>query len=254
MERTREAHHPVGPWTILGVGVCVLLPIAFHPVAATASTPAAAHTTLRAPAGLQPQREIPELDAPGEAREVVYDPDHRSRPSQGVFTATAPEHTRILDLDLDCPSCDVDIARDGSTATAWTPPGRWNFVTPVRVLLRADADAPLAGGEYSGTFSLDDDEQPLVVITEGEQGILGLQHEDTPDRSGARVRGVTRESPADRAGIRVGDVVTSFDGKPVTNAADLRAARIGRVRSGAEVPLTYRQQDGTTKTVRVTLD
>ncbi|GAB2731153.1 S1C family serine protease [Kitasatospora kifunensis] len=243
----------VRSWTILGVGACTLLAGAL-PAAATA--PGTAHTAAtRAPARLQPQENIPELDAPGGPESVEYGPDYVTRPSQGTFSVTAPQYTRITAVDFDCPPCTEVIASDGSAATVRTPQGRWRFGTPIRIWLKADPNAPLAGGRYQGTFRLDSDQQPLVAdITEGEQGILGVQPEDNPGGGGARVRSVTPDSPADNAGIRVGDVITSFNNTPVNNAADLRNARIGKVRSGAVVPVTYKRPNGSSRTVQVTLD
>jgi len=245
----------VRSWTLLGAGVCALLAGAL-PAAATepgAAVPAAA---VRAPERLQPQESIPELDAPGDAQEVVYGPDYVTRPSQGTFSVTAPQYTRITRLDFDCPPCTVALAADGSTATMRTPQGKgWRFGTPIRIWLKADPNTPMAGGRYRGTFRLDSDQQPLVAdITEGDQGFFGVQPEDAPGRGGALVGGLTPDGPADDAGIRVGDVITSFNNTPVTSAADLRGARIDKVRSGATVPVTYKRPSGTTRTVQVTLD
>jgi serine protease Do len=39
--------------------------------------------------------------------------------------------------------------------------------------------------------------------------------------SGALVAGIVKGGPADRGGIRLGDVITEYDGKPVTDALDL---------------------------------
>ena len=60
----------------------------------------------------------------------------------------------------------------------------------------------------------------------GERGILGVQVQNigqlsAPVSSGALVAGVQVSSPADSAGIAQGDVITSVDGKAVTNASDL---------------------------------
>jgi serine protease Do len=74
-----------------------------------------------------------------------------------------------------------------------------------------------------------------------------MQGEVRPAHAGALVRGVAPGGPADQAGIKAGDVVVSFDGKPVEDGFRLRLlaaeAGIGRtvplkvLRDGAEVVL-----------------
>ncbi|MFF7258223.1 PDZ domain-containing protein [Streptomyces microflavus] len=204
---------------------------------------------------IPPQQSVPELDAPGDPKAVTYSPDGRSRPGPGTFSVTAPDHTRITALDMACaPRCAVAVASDGSTATARLRPGRWTYANPVTIRLQANLDAPLSRAQYTGTYTAGGESQPLtVVITQGKQGGLGLTSKDAPDSNGAQVATTVPGGPADNVGIRVGDTITSLNNTPVSNAAELRAARIGKIRSGATVPLTYRQPNGTSRTVQVTL-
>ncbi|MEU1734164.1 PDZ domain-containing protein [Streptosporangium sp. NPDC020145] len=199
---------------------------------------------------------MPELDAPGAAEPVTYPPDHRARPTSGTFVFTAPPHTRITRLEMNCRPrpCAEAIATDGSTATARTGPGRWRWNVPVRVWLQAAANAPMQRARYSGNLSVDGERQPLdVVITEGKQGLFGVVREDAPNNSGALVSDVVPGSPADKAGIRPGDVIVSFNGRVITNAREQSAARVGVLRAGAVVPVTYRRPDGGVGTAEVTL-
>ncbi|MFF0869954.1 PDZ domain-containing protein [Nonomuraea sp. NPDC003560] len=207
-------------------------------------------------ARVEPQQEVPELDVPGTAKPVTFPPDQRTRPTPGTFVFTAPPHTRITRLEMDCRPrpCAEAIATDGSTATARTPPGRWRWRTPVRVWLQADPNAPMPRARYSGSLTVDGEQQPLdVIITEGKQGLFGIAPKDTPDNSGALIAAVAPGSPADKAGIRPGDVIISFNGKTITNASQQRAARIGQVRAGATVPVTYLRPDGSVRTAEATL-
>ncbi|MEV7603522.1 PDZ domain-containing protein [Kitasatospora sp. NPDC089797] len=71
---------------------------------------------------------------------------------------------------------------------------------------------------------------------------------------GALIDKVAPGSAADDAGIRAGDVITSFNNTPVRDAASLRAAREGKLRVGATIPVTYRRPDGAVRTVQVTLE
>ncbi|MFD4911504.1 PDZ domain-containing protein [Kitasatospora purpeofusca] len=225
--------------------------------------PATAHAAGPGPSGkaverrIPPQQNVPELDAPGEAKAVTFPPDNLTRRGPGTFVVAAPPHTRITLLDLHCvpvANCPVTLADDGSTATARLRPGHWSFTSPIHVHLQARPDAPLPRAEYNGSFTADGESRPLtVVITAGRQGGLGLTSTDAPAGSGALVATTVPGGPADTAGIRVGDTITSLNNTPVTNAAELRDARLGKLRAGATVPVTYRQPGGTTRTTQVTL-
>jgi putative serine protease PepD len=77
---------------------------------------------------------------------------------------------------------------------------------------------------------------------------------------GVRIRGVTggakimmlvAGAPAAKAGLKVGDVITSFDGKTITSADELTAA-VTAAQAGEEVAVTVKR-DGATKHVTVTL-
>ncbi|AOE50401.1 Protease Do [Kangiella sediminilitoris] len=68
---------------------------------------------------------------------------------------------------------------------------------------------------------------------------------------GALVTRVLPDMAADKAGIKVGDVVTEVDGKPVRKAQDL-PFYIGQMPAGKEVELTI-VRDGDKETVEVTL-
>ncbi|MFJ4689108.1 PDZ domain-containing protein [Streptomyces sp. NPDC091377] len=231
----------------LPAGSAMAAPAPALPTAATRTAPL-----------ILPQQNVPQLDAPGEPKAVTFPPDNRARRGPGAFTVTAPPYTRITQVDSPCLSrnrCSLVIAADGATATVRMRPGRWTFSSPVQVHLQAESDAPLQRAEYSGTFNVDGEEQPLkAVITEGVQGGLGLKSKDAPNGSGATVAATTPGGAADNAGIREGDVITSLNNTPVRNASELRDARLGKLRSGATVPVTYRQPNGTTRTVETTLD
>jgi serine protease Do len=57
---------------------------------------------------------------------------------------------------------------------------------------------------------------------------------------GALIESVAPDSPASRAGLQPGDVVTSINGEPVTDAGDLQT-RVSRSAIGSEVRLTVRR-------------
>lgn len=68
---------------------------------------------------------------------------------------------------------------------------------------------------------------------------------------GVLVLDVVKGSPAAQAGLRPGDVVTAFDGKPVRSVEDFLGA-LRTVRPGQQVPVE-RLRDGSTQTVQLTL-
>ena len=73
----------------------------------------------------------------------------------------------------------------------------------------------------------------------GGRGVLDVDF-DNDDRVrvpnsnvyGVQLSGVERNGPADLAGLKKGDIVVEFDGKPIRTAGDLR------YRAGAATPLS----------------
>jgi S1-C subfamily serine protease len=68
---------------------------------------------------------------------------------------------------------------------------------------------------------------------------------------GARITKIVSGSPAQKAGLKVGDVITTFNGKTVTSAGDLTAA-VSAAQSGEKVTVAFRR-DGATKQLSLTL-
>ena len=71
------------------------------------------------------------------------------------------------------------------------------------------------------------------------------------DTRGALIGDVSKGGPADKAGLRSGDVIVAFDGKPVENAAALRAT-VAESKPGRTVPVRI-VRNGSEKTVDVAL-
>ena len=98
----------------------------------------------------------------------------------------------------------------------------------------------------------------LVKYGEVKRGFLGAQLQDLDPnlaeafgiktKRGAVLVNVVEGSPAARAGMLPGDVVTSVNGKTVSNAASLRN-EIGLMRVGEEVELEY-IRDGKRRTLK----
>lgn len=71
-----------------------------------------------------------------------------------------------------------------------------------------------------------------------------------PPRQGVWVMSVTPGLPAAKAGLKVGDVILSFDGKPITSSADL-VADVKAVHAGQQVVIAV-VQGGVVNTTTVT--
>jgi len=81
----------------------------------------------------------------------------------------------------------------------------------------------------------------LGVVLEDVNQLLVLRYQLAVD-SGAFVRQVVQDSPADKAGIRSGDVIVSFDGKEITTAQELVQA-IHSCQIGDEVEIIFWRGD-----------
>jgi serine protease Do/serine protease DegQ len=76
----------------------------------------------------------------------------------------------------------------------------------------------------------------LIRYGEVRRGRLGIGMQDLTGGEGAVVAEVQPGSPAAQSGLRKGDVVTAFNGRPVRSAAELRA-RLGVTPVGESVEL-----------------
>jgi putative serine protease PepD len=97
----------------------------------------------------------------------------------------------------------------------------------------------------------------LISGGSASHGLLGATVTDSaynPDAvvSGALIDSVSPGGAADAAGLRSGDVVTHFNGYPITNRIDL-TAQVRTLPGGTETSLTY-VRAGQSVTIKVTLD
>ncbi|MFK0174103.1 PDZ domain-containing protein [Streptomyces sp. NPDC090306] len=236
--------------TVLALGASLLVG-GLAPGAAAAAAPGAV-TALRAPT---PPSSVPDLDAPGPARTVEFPPDGRVRSSPGHVSIQAPEYTRIVRVDPWCSgmSCPVSIASDGSSAGFSLQSNNWVWSRPFRVDVVATDDAPMAGGRFTGTLTLEGVVVEWTVnITEGTPGAFGGYVSNVPGGGGARVRFVDPDLNAAAAGFMDKDVITSVDGRPVTSAASLNAALADK-RAGTAVPVGI-TRNGTQMTLQYRVD
>lgn len=99
----------------------------------------------------------------------------------------------------------------------------------------------------------------LIDNGEASHGMLGASVSTSPandDASqvfgdGARIEEVNSGGPAQEAGLKSGDVITSFDGKPISEASELTAA-VRQVEPGTSVKVTV-NRGGSSQEFEVTL-
>lgn len=136
-----------------------------------------------------------------------------------------------------------------------------------------DAARPEASAGKTGE-SHDADTQKLIYVDENgekkvvegtgtlvKRGYLGVElteltpelraHFGAPKDAGVMVARVVSGSPADKAGLKIGDIITSLDGKPVESSWDVRA-RVRALGEGAALPLEV-QRDGHAEALNATV-
>ena len=106
---------------------------------------------------------------------------------------------------------------------------------------KATATLGKAKGTFYQSFNFDNDIHPQLerlrtmenfrfdtphaqAMTFSNRQRIGIRAQDTEESNGAKVLDVSHESAAEKAGIKEGDIITSFDGKKITNADELSAA------------------------------
>jgi len=95
------------------------------------------------------------------------------------------------------------------------------------------------------------------IIADGEatHGLLGASVRPAASVEGSTIMGAyiaeVADGAAKDAGLQVGDIVTAFNGVPVTNATDL-TAQVRAAAAGSDATVTF-VRDGKTQTIDVTL-
>jgi hypothetical protein len=111
---------------------------------------------------------------------------------------------------------------------------------------------------------VDKDGKEHVYDSEGasaRRGYLGVglvdltpelrTHFGAPDDAGVMVSSVEDGSPADKAGFKVGDILTSLDGKDIESSWDIRS-RVRELKEGEQVPFQV-WRDGKAQNISATI-
>lgn len=78
---------------------------------------------------------------------------------------------------------------------------------------------------------------------------LGIKAQDTEEGKGVKVLEISKESLAEKAGIKVGDIITSFDGKTINSADELvEAAQESREKPAVKVEFL---RDGKAQSIEI---
>jgi S1-C subfamily serine protease len=96
------------------------------------------------------------------------------------------------------------------------------------------------------------DGQASSTVYLGEPGFLGVHVKTSLDPSGALITGVIGGAAASRAGLVAGDVITGFNGQPVTTTASL-STLVPRYHPGDVVSVSWTATHGSTRTTEITL-
>jgi putative serine protease PepD len=91
--------------------------------------------------------------------------------------------------------------------------------------------------------------QTLIAGGKVQHAYVGVRIQDV--NGGAKITQIVAGAPAAKAGLKVGDVITSFDGKTIGSADDLTGA-VFQAKPGEKVSVTI-TRNGTTQHVSLTL-
>jgi putative serine protease PepD len=92
----------------------------------------------------------------------------------------------------------------------------------------------------------------ILRTGEAQYPVIGANVRGTDDLTGAKVESITPGSPASKVDLKVGDLITKVDGKPVTGSSDVVVA-VRAHRPGENVKLTV-ERDGKTFEITVGLE
>ena len=113
-------------------------------------------------------------------------------------------------------------------------------------LIDAALDAMLNKLDRNSMYMNDDESHNFNILLEGSYSGLGVQIYDKDNK--IIVYKVYENSPADKAGLKVGDVITAFDGKSTANATSTDLANKIKDIKDKAISITY-QRDGKENTV-----
>src|SRR5262249_43536032 len=82
----------------------------------------------------------------------------------------------------------------------------------------------------------------LLSVERVEHKWHGVKFVDNPTRKTAVIASIDDDSPAAKCGLKVGDVISSADDKPITRSVEFERALLGR-QVGQDIPITVRRSN-----------
>ncbi len=122
---------------------------------------------------------------------------------------------------------------------------------PEEVFVSEFADAAFAELDPFTSMIWPNDVEEFNKNTQGEFSGVGIQIQSDDDGS-LRVVSPLEDSPGYKAGIKAGDVITKINGKNAKGISINQAVKNITGRSGTQVTLTVRSQDGNSKDYTIT--
>jgi serine protease Do len=117
----------------------------------------------------------------------------------------------------------VVYLRDGKEQKVVVPLGKTSYNGTYSYSMPKIPPVPPMNFDHDMNFNFDNGEFAQGFSYSG-RGRIGIKAQDTEDGKGVKVLDVNDESLAEKAGIKEGDIITEFNGKPVNSADDLAAA------------------------------
>ncbi len=145
----------------------------------------------------------------------------------------------LLNSDGSVIGINVAIASSGSTTSGQSGSIGVGFAIPSNVAQRVAKEIIATGTATHGLLGAS-----VADVTEDP-------NQKDPTVVGASIVEITQGGAADVAGLKVGDIVTNFDGIPITGKTDL-TAQVRAVAAGSKATVTY-VRGGNASTVDVTL-
>ena len=142
----------------------------------------------------------------------------------------------------------VVYLRDGKEQKVSVPLGKTSYDGVYSYTMPKIAPVPEMNFDHDMNFNFDNGAFAQGFGYAG-RGRIGIKAQDTEDGKGVKVLDVNDESLAEKAGIKEGDIITEFNGKPVNSADDLaQAARDSRDKNSITVKYN---RDGKAQTAEI---
>jgi putative serine protease PepD len=145
----------------------------------------------------------------------------------------------LLNSDGSVIGINVAIASSGSTTSGQSGSIGVGFAIPSNVAQRVAKEIIASGTATHGLLGAS-----VADVTEDT-------NQKDPTVVGASIVEITQGGAAEAAGLKVGDIVTNFNGIPITGKTDL-TAQVRSVAAGSKATVTY-VRGGDASTVDVTL-